>query len=158
MLAAVAVAVTIVDAEQIRKPASGMKTLRRKDGLPRWDWTSSDKKAYGTNLGGLFLLERWMYEDWMVQQGGDDAWDEYTMSKNLGGKMKPILDDHFESWFTEDHMNQLQGAGINMLRIPIGYWPFLSTEETGEPYQNASHLEKLSQIMNWSQDLSLIHI
>lgn len=152
VLAAVAVAVTIVDAEQIRKPASGMKTLRRKDGLPRWDWTSSDKKAYGTNLGGLFLLERWMYEDWMVQQGGDDAWDEYTMSENLGGKMKPILNDHFESWFTEDHMNQLQGAGINMLRIPIGYWPFLSTEETGEPYQNASHLEKLSQIMNWSQD------
>ena len=118
--------------------------------LPKWDWTKD--KVYGTNLGGLFLLERWMYEDWMVEKGGDDAWDEYTMSKNVGDGMYDILNEHFDSWFTEDDMDTLADAGVNMLRIPMGYWPFVSADEAGEPYKTASHLDKLSQIMKWSQD------
>ena len=111
-----------------------------------------------------------MYEDWMVEQGGPDAWDEYSMSKNLGAdKMQSVLRNHLDSWFTEDDMNTLQDAGVNMLRIPMGYWPFFSAQEVGEPYQNASHLDKLSEIMYgaWNRSiyvlidlhgLSLIHI
>ena len=129
------------------------------DPLPAWNWTSTENKVFGTNLGGLFLLERWMYEDWMVEQGGPDAWDEYAMSENLGAdKMQSVLRNHLDSWFTEDDMNTLQDAGVNMLRIPIGYWPFFSAQEVGEPYQNASHLDKLSEIMYgaWNRSIYVL--
>lgn len=130
------------------KSDNGKGSAPLPDPLPAWNWTSTTNKVFGTNLGGLFLLERWMYEDWMVEQGGPDAWDEYSMSKNLGAdKMQSVLRNHVDSWFTEDDMNTLQDAGVNMLRIPIGYWPFFSAQEVGEPYQNASQLDKLSEIM-----------
>ena len=119
--------------------------------LPRWNWTDADKKAYGVNIGGQFLLERWLYEDWMAEVGGADAWDEWSMSRNLGAeKMRNVLDNHMSTWFVESHLDTLQQAGINMIRIPIGYWPFLSTAETGEPYVNASQLDYLSLALNWA--------
>ena len=134
------------------KPASVPKDLKP---LPKWNWTSTTNKVFGTNLGGLFLLERWMFEDWMVEVGGPDAWDEYSLSEKLGDKLQEPLRQHIDSWFTEDDMNTLQDAGVNMIRIPLGYWPFLSTKLTNEPYQNASHLEKLSDIMYWSWNRSM---
>ena len=146
-LLALLAATLFVRAATIKMPANS--DIAKRD-LPKWDWTKD--KVYGTNLGGLFLLERWMYEDWMVEKGGEDAWDEYTMSKNVGDGMYDILNEHFDSWFTEDDMDTLADAGVNMLRIPIGYWPFVSADEAGEPYKTASHLDKLSQIMKWSQD------
>lgn len=119
--------------------------------LPPWNWTDPMKKAYGVNIGGQFILERWMYEDWMVKTGGPDAWDEYSMSRNLGpDKMRDALNNHMASWFVEDHMDQLQKAGINMIRMPIGYWPFMSAQEAGEPYVNASQLAYYSLAMNWA--------
>lgn len=119
--------------------------------LPRWNWTDADKKAFGVNIGGQFLLERWLYEDWMTEVGGADAWDEWSMSRNLGEeKMRNVLDNHMSTWFVESHLDTLQQAGINMIRIPIGYWPFLSTAETGEPYVNASQLDYLSLALNWA--------
>ncbi|KAL4399085.1 beta-glucosidase [Malassezia pachydermatis] len=134
-------------AAQDSKAASEAKNLKP---LPRWDWTSKTQKVFGTNLGGLFMLERWLYEDWMVQAGGYDAWDEYHMSLNLGDKMVDQLNYILDTWFTEADMDTIQSAGINMIRIPIGYWPFLSTELTKEPYRNATHLDKLSDVMYWS--------
>ncbi|MCP6182907.1 cellulase family glycosylhydrolase, partial [Klebsiella pneumoniae] len=55
-------------------------------------------------------------------------------------------------------MNTLQDAGVNMLRIPMGYWPFFSAQEVGEPYQNASHLDKLSEIMYgaWNRSIYVL--
>ncbi|PKI82357.1 hypothetical protein MVES1_003481 [Malassezia vespertilionis] len=123
--------------------------------LPPWSWTDTKNKVYGVNIGGLFVLERWMYEDWMVQQGGPDTWDEWTFSQNLGDKFDSAFKEHMNSWFTEDHLNQLQKAGINMLRVPIGYWPFLSTQETGEPYRNATQLDRLSDILGWAHQRNM---
>lgn len=116
-LLALLAAALFVRAATIKMPANS--DIAKRD-LPKWDWTKD--KVYGTNLGGLFLLERWMYEDWMVEKGGEDAWDEYTMSKNVGDGMYDILNEHFDSWFTEDDMDTLADAGVNMLRIPMGYW------------------------------------
>ena len=147
------------DEDKGGKSDDGPRKAPLPDPLPAWNWTSTKNKVFGTNLGGLFLLERWMYEDWMVEQGGPDAWDEYSMSKNLGAdKMQSVLRNHLDSWFTEDDMNTLQDAGVNMLRIPMGYWPFFSAQEVGEPYQNASHLDKLSEIMYgaWNRSIYVL--
>lgn len=118
--------------------------------LPKWDWLSPTKKAFGVNLGGWLVLERWMYEDWMIQAGGPNAWDEYRMSQQLGDRMTDVLNAHMDSWITESDLDRIQSYGMNMLRVPIGYWPFLSTRVTGEPYRNATQLDHLSNLMHWA--------
>ncbi|WFD27815.1 hypothetical protein MNAN1_002820 [Malassezia nana] len=118
--------------------------------LPKWDWLSPTKKVFGVNVGGWLVLERWMYEDWMVQVGGPNAWDEYRMSQQLGDRIADVLNAHMDSWFTESDLDRIQSYGMNMLRVPIGYWSFLSTRVTGEPYRNATQLDHLSNLMHWA--------
>jgi len=118
--------------------------------LPKWDWLSPSKKAFGVNLGGWLMLERWMYEDWMVKVGGPNAWDELRMSQRLGDRMVDVLNAHMDSWITEPDLDRIKSLGMNMLRVPIGYWPFLSTRVTGEPYRNATQLDHLSNLMHWA--------
>ena len=118
--------------------------------LPKWDWLSPSKKAFGVNLGGWLMLERWMYEDWMVGVGGPNAWDELRLSQRLGDRTVDVLNSHMDSWITEQDLDRIQSFGMNMLRVPIGYWPFLSTRITGEPYRNATQLDHLSNLMHWA--------
>ena len=126
-------------------------TSPKRDPLPAWNWIDSNQKVYGVNTGGQFLLERWLFEDWMVQTAGNDAWDEYSMSKILGPqKMKDVLNNHMATWFVEDHMDQFQKLGINMVRVPIGYWPFFDSSKVNEPYVNASQLAYFSATLNWA--------
>jgi len=122
--------------------------------LPPWNWTDTKNKVYGVNLGGWLLLERWLYEDWFVQTGGPDAWDEWTMSQKLGDKMPGMLQKHFDEYFTEQDIDQLQSFGINTLRIPIGYWAFVPTQGD-EPYKNATQLDHLATAMRWAQERSM---
>lgn len=119
------------------------------DALPPWNWTSTNNKVYGANIGGWLLLERWMYEDWMVNVGGPDAWDEWTFSEKLGDKAHDVLQQHYDTWFTEDDMEWLHRLGVNMVRIPIGFWSFIPTEGD-EPYKNVSQLDQLSKALYWA--------
>lgn len=123
------------------------------DPLPKWDWTSKENKVLGVNIGGLFLMERWLYEDWWGSlPNGTDTYDEWSLSEAQGPGMDDTHEKHFSTWFTEKDMDSLQHAGINMIRVPLGYWPFVSVEKTDppEPYRNSTQLEHLDKIMLWA--------
>lgn len=117
--------------------------------FPKWNWTDPNAKVYGANLGNWLVLERWLNEDWMVAQGGANAWDEWTFSQNLGSRAASVLQDHQNSWVTEAQMDTLQNAGINMIRIPIPFWAFIPTV-AGEPFvTNGDYVAQLNKIMSW---------
>lgn len=87
--------------------------------LPQWDW--SVDKAIGICLGNWLVLERWMNEDWFVATGGPNVYDEYHFSLALGPTAgAKALQAHFNSWITEDDVQQMYLAGINQIRVPTG--------------------------------------
>lgn len=133
------------------KPPSDPKSSGpdKLDALSPWNWTDTKNKVYGANIGGWLVLERWMYEDWMVDVGGPDAWDEWTFSEKLGDRATDALQKHYDTWFTEDDMEWLHRLGVNMVRIPIGFWSFIPTQGD-EPYKNASQLDRLSKALHWA--------
>jgi hypothetical protein len=88
----------------------------------QWSFTDPNKKMFGVSLGNWLVLERWMNEDWMIQQGGDNAVDEWTLTQILGNKAQDVLSAHWDSWVTEAELDKLQAVGINYIRIPVGYW------------------------------------
>ncbi|KAG9121348.1 hypothetical protein FRC07_002724 [Ceratobasidium sp. 392] len=99
-------------------------------------------KVYGVNLGSWLLSEPWMFpKEWRAMGGEvcDDcstcvaselSWDKtepITSLRNTGaffgalatGKRYSAIR---ETWFTQEHVDAIADAGLNTVRIPLGYW------------------------------------
>lgn len=115
--------------------------------LPFWDWADSSKKALGVSLGGWLVLERWINEDWFTRYAPDD-YDEWHFTQTLGSKAAQVLSEHYDSWVSEDEIETLYQHGINNVRIPVGFWPFIPLAD-GEPYVNSTQLPHLTRMLGW---------
>lgn len=103
----------------------------------------------GVNLGGWLVMEPWitpkLFEsandgvpriDTQWGPGGFAVHDEYTWRAAPPGSANrsDLLVQHWDTWVTEDLVDQLHAAGITHLRVPVGYWywNFSATEPFGE--------------------------
>ncbi|KAK2813237.1 hypothetical protein FQN50_000915, partial [Emmonsiellopsis sp. PD_5] len=105
----------------------------------------------GVNLGGWLVLEPWITPS-IFEAAGDAAVDEYTLSQTLGGNAKSTLSKHWSSWITQGDFSQIAAAGLNHVRIPIGYWAVAPLE--GEPYVQGQ-LEYLDKAIGWAREAGL---
>ncbi|RDW93558.1 glucan 1,3-beta-glucosidase [Aspergillus mulundensis] len=105
-------------------------------------------KIRGVNLGGWFVLEPWITPS-LFDEAGDEAVDEYTLTKILGSeKAAAILSDHWSTFITEEDFSLISQAGLNYVRIPIGYWAAAPLD--GEPYVHGQ-LEHLDSAVAWAR-------
>lgn len=121
--------------------------------FPTYSWTDTNTKAFGVSLGSWLVIERWQLEDWFVQQGGPNAWDEWDLSQILGNNLASVLTSHQNSWVTEADFDTFQNTGVNIVRIPIPFWAFIPTV-AGEPYYNnmAFYQNQLNKVLQWCYD------
>ncbi|TID16152.1 glycoside hydrolase family protein [Venturia nashicola] len=110
------------------------------------------EKVRGVNLGGWFVLEPWITPSLFDAIGGA-AVDEWTFCSTLGAtEAKNRLSAHWSSWITASDFYAIAGAGMNHVRIPIGYWSILPIE--GEPFVQGAY-EVLAQALDWAQAAGL---
>ncbi|PGG96511.1 hypothetical protein AJ80_09817 [Polytolypa hystricis UAMH7299] len=107
--------------------------------------------VHGVNLGGWLVLEPWITPS-VFEQAGEGAVDEYTLSQNLGGNAKRRLSQHWNSFITEADFVRIKAAGLNHVRIPIGYWAAITIE--GEPYVDGQ-LEYIDKAIGWARNTGL---
>ncbi|OCF38646.1 hypothetical protein I317_07567 [Kwoniella heveanensis CBS 569] len=111
---------------------------------------SSDEGVIrGVNLGGWLLTEKWitpsLYET--------DTEDEWHLCAELGKKRcLSRLEDHWGSFFTRDDFEEIKSAGLNSLRIPIGYWAVDLQDD--EPYVTGQY-PYLIRAVYWARELGL---
>ncbi|KAH9479277.1 Glucan endo-1,6-beta-glucosidase B [Psilocybe cubensis] len=86
-------------------------------------------KIYGVNLGSWLVLEPWMLPAEWIAMGGQQCDDcsqciasEFAFAEAYPDTVDTIFDGHWESWFNQPDVDQLVDAGINTVRIPLGYW------------------------------------
>ncbi|KAI0271116.1 glycoside hydrolase superfamily [Russula aff. rugulosa BPL654] len=88
-------------------------------------------KIYGVNLGSWLVLEPWMLPEEWVEMGGqrcDNDCSSCIASEFAFAAAYPddVVDEkfaeHWSTWFAQDDVDRLQEAGINTVRIPLGYW------------------------------------
>lgn len=104
------------------------------------------------NIGGWLVLEPWITPS-IFEAAGDAAVDEWTLCETLGSnKCRSVLSKHWSSFVGQDDFNQIAGAGMNHVRIPIGYWALEHLE--GDPYVNGQ-LEHLDNAVNWARSSGL---
>ncbi|RDX39717.1 hypothetical protein OH76DRAFT_1424132 [Lentinus brumalis] len=49
----------------------------------------------------------------------------------LGDKLQQTLEDHYNSFITEEDIAQIAGAGLNWVRLPIPFWAIEKWNDVG---------------------------
>ncbi|KAL5483051.1 hypothetical protein ACEPAI_8280 [Sanghuangporus weigelae] len=117
-----------------------------------WRWGVD--KIHGVNLGGLFVLEPFivpaLYQKY--QTGAIIAEDEWTLSQAMaadtseGGGLSQ-LEEHYDTFITEEDIAQIAGAGLNWIRLPIPFW---AIDEWGEePFLTRTCWKYILRVFRW---------
>lgn len=83
-------------------------------------------KCRGVNLGGWLVAEQWMTWDspiWKDVPGEISAQGEFATMKYLGHeKGDARFREHRDQWITEQDIADIAAAGLNTVRVSVGYW------------------------------------
>ena len=114
------------------------------------------QKTFGVSLGGWLVLEPWivpsLFEE-VYEKMGEMPVDEYTYTKLLGKReAEKALEEHWSSFYTEDDFQDIVDHGINLVRIPIGYWAFGLLAD--DPYVQGQEYY-LDQAIEWADKYDL---
>ena len=103
------------------------------------------KPIKAVNLGGWFVLERWMkpslFEEYPIK-----ARCETSFVSNHP-HAKEALEQHWQTWIQKEDIQWLKSQGIDLVRIPIPWWLF--PEKYQFPYPYVSPLKYLDKAMNF---------
>lgn len=88
---------------------------------------SGDVKSRGVNLGGWLVAEHWMTGDadfWKGVNEDDAGKGEYTAITKAADPdtVRSNLDYHHSTFITETEIAAIADAGLNTVRVPVGYW------------------------------------
>lgn len=120
----------------------------------RWDYQGS--KLYGVNIGGWLVLEPYitpsLFDSFQLPDSQKPV-DEYHLAQWLGKEnAQHFLEQHWASWITEQDFQDIHNAGLNFVRIPIGYWAFQLQDN--DPYVQGQ-AEYLDKALGWCAQYGL---
>jgi glucan 1,3-beta-glucosidase len=111
------------------------------------------EKVRGVNLGGWLVLEPWITPSIFDNTNDSRIIDEYTFGQYQDHDIASnTLKQHWDTWITESDFQAIANAGLNHVRLPIGYWAF--DVSAGEPYIQGQ-LPYLYKAVNWAQTYGL---
>lgn len=126
--------------------------IEKRDGTAYNYWTM---KAWGANLGNWLILERWM-DSTIFDKYAPNAQDEWTFCQQASNPAQ-ALQDHWNSWVTEDDFKKLASVKANHIRIPVGYWAFIKPD-AGEPYVSTGQKAQIERILGYCNTYGLYAI
>ncbi|KAI0050559.1 glycoside hydrolase family 5 protein [Auriscalpium vulgare] len=121
------------------------------------DWTGGfpygSTKVRGVNLGGWLVLEPWITPSLFEGTGNTAIVDEWTFGQ-LQSRSTALakLQNHWNTWITEADFAAIAAAGLNHVRLPIGYWAW--DVGPGEPYISGQ-LPYLRNAVTWASNHGL---
>ncbi|KAK1226753.1 hypothetical protein PQX77_010263, partial [Marasmius sp. AFHP31] len=130
-------------------------------------FTYGADRIRGVNLAGWLVLEPFVYDPFsltpaLFQPHYPDAIDEYTLSlairnaanKGEGDTLEKILEEHYKTFITERDFAEIAGAGLNYVRIPLGYWA-IDTLSEGEPFLKGVSWKYFLRAVQWARKYGL---
>ena len=86
------------------------------------------------------------------------AVDEWTFSEQLGSQAQSVLEEHWNTWITDDDIRIIAESGFNTIRIPVGYWAFID-QPSGTPYVSmGGQLDQITRVLASAANYSLYAI
>ncbi|KAI9504305.1 glycoside hydrolase superfamily [Coemansia spiralis] len=88
------------------------------------------KLVRGVNIGGFLVPEFWITPSLISAIPDPKPNDYLQLCKILGSDATlKLMRKHWDTWVTEPEVQRLANAGLTHLRIPIGHWEFVDTDE-----------------------------
>ena len=101
--------------------------------LTNGNWRQPSRALRGVNLGAWLVLEKWMTPSLFA---GVAAGDEWGFSQTPGAQAK--IERHRATWITEKDFKWIKDAGLDAVRVPLGYW---ALEEHKPYFSVARHVD-----------------
>ncbi|KAJ2006623.1 hypothetical protein H4R26_001263 [Coemansia thaxteri] len=110
------------------------------------------KMVRGVNIGGFLVPEFWITPSLIASIPDPKPNDYMQLCNRLGPEATlSLMRKHWETWVTEAEIQRLAVAGLTHLRIPIGHWEFVDSDEGyvrgGLPY--------FKRLVYWANKYSL---
>ncbi|EJF57265.1 glycoside hydrolase [Dichomitus squalens LYAD-421 SS1] len=121
-------------------------------------WTWGVDRINGVNIGGLFVIEPFIVPQLFEQNAG--TVDEWTLSVALGDKLQQTIEDHYNTFITEEDIAQIAGAGLNWIRVPIPFWAIEKWDNVGvdangetvaEPFLARTCWKYILRLLGWAR-------
>lgn len=123
---------------------------------PTWGFPYGSEKVRGVNLGGWLVLEPFITPSLFDATGDDRIVDEYTFGQYQDyNTAHAALVNHWDTWITYQDFVNIKNAGLNHIRLPIGYWAWDVSH--GEPYHQGQ-LTYLTNAINWARQIGGLKI
>jgi glucan 1,3-beta-glucosidase len=107
----------------------------------------------GVNIGGWLVSEAWITPSLYSTLPSSLNADEWHLCGHLGSKKcYSTLHEHWQSWTTFQDFQNISNAGLNTVRIPIGYWAV--DVLSYEPYVQGQ-FTFLALAVHWAKQLGL---
>ena len=104
--------------------------------------------SVGANLGSSFVVEDWLYEG--DTSSADGTAYRWHMSAMTPAEMK----DHLTKRISRENFVAMRDYGVRVLRLPVGYWNFVSFAAgygPNVPAEDAEFMDKLEELMSPAQ-------
>ena len=111
----------------------------------------------GVNLGGWLVLEPWIKPSLFegVCSNDECAIDEHSLAKLLGPEAaSTVMHAHWDTFVRYEDLQALKAAGINALRIPVGYWLLSSQVQPGDLFVKGG-ISYLIRTLGWAREIGL---
>lgn len=110
----------------------------------------------GVNLGGWFVLEGWMTPELFSGVSGSDE----TIFMEEKPNAAEAIEEHWQTFITEEDFEWLSNHGINYVRLPIPWWLYGETftythEEVTHTVTYARSFEYIQQAMVWAEEYDI---
>ncbi|KAF9946030.1 hypothetical protein BGZ72_000751 [Mortierella alpina] len=153
--AAVAVSLVIVEPWNNKNNHSTNDTAKANAYTPAlnepFDYQNGTVKMRGVNLGGWLVLESFVTPSLFNPYIANGVVDEWTFCQHLGlPAATALLDNHYNTWVTEDTFIRIRDLGLNHVRIPIGFWA-MGNLVAGEPYVPNLSWKYLLRAIEWAR-------
>ena len=88
------------------------------------DVISGKTKVRGSNLGNWLIVESWMSPKLWTDNGCNKTTQRgtYLLEKCLGSRAPAVMEKHWSTFITENDFAEMSKHGVNVVRIPIGWW------------------------------------
>lgn len=74
---------------------------------------------------------------------------EWTLGQYLGHDAAyDVLKPHWDSWITQEDIQNIANAGLNHVRLPVGYWAV--KENSGDDYVSGAY-PYVGKALDWAQ-------
>ncbi|KAG2050863.1 glycoside hydrolase [Suillus hirtellus] len=118
-------------------------------------WVWGTNKVYGVNIGGLFVLEPFISP--ALFEKYPEAIDEWSLSTLMasdtsnGGLSQ--IEDHYNTFITEQDIAEIAGAGLNWIRLPIPFWAIEKWDF--EPFFEQVCWPYILRVLQWARKYGL---